>query len=68
MIKIIDIGNFVVIKGKTTYEKTLDLQLISKEFKDKLGHNFEDMNVNTIDIIEYGCTVNNLGIQITTFY
>lgn len=52
--KLVYLNNFLVIKGKTSSNKILDISEIISEFKNK--HNEElpkNLNLNTIDLIEY---------------
>lgn len=68
IIKLVDVGNFVIIKGKTKSKDILDLHLLTSEFKEKYGHNFDDMNLNTIDIVEYECDFSDIpGMTLTSF-
>jgi hypothetical protein len=52
VIKIIDVGNFLILKGSTTLSKPLDIFLITKEFMEKFELP-DDIKFNTIDLIEY---------------
>lgn len=53
MIKIIDVGNFLIFKGSTTSLEPLDLFSITDEFK-KYYELPEGTKLNTIDLIKYG--------------
>lgn len=55
LIRVIDVGNFIVIKGKTNSSEVLDISNITTEFKKKHENLFGTFNLNTIDIIEYQC-------------
>lgn len=55
IIKVIDVGNFIVIKGKTNSSEVLDISNITTEFKKKYENLFDTFNLNTIDIVEYQC-------------
>jgi hypothetical protein len=52
IIKIIDVGNFLILKGSTTLSSPLDVFLITKEFKEKFELP-DEVKLNTIDLIEY---------------
>jgi hypothetical protein len=52
IIKLVDVKNFIVVKGLTTLSTPLDLFTISKEFIDKNSVP-ENLKFNTIDLIEY---------------
>lgn len=56
IIKIANCGNFLVIKGKTTYNELLDLSKLKSEFCDKFNIIFDSKSIfnHTIDLIEYG--------------
>lgn len=56
IIKIANCGNFLVIKGKTTYNELLDLTKLKSEFCDKFNIIFDSKSIfnHTIDLIEYG--------------
>jgi hypothetical protein len=55
IIQVVDCLNFYVIKGKTTYNETLDIQKIKDEFALKFEHLLENKKLShTIDLIEYG--------------
>ena len=56
IIKVVDCTNFLIIKGKTTYNDVLDLVTLTSEFEDKYSTTIGDIKVtHTIDLIEYGC-------------
>lgn len=52
VIKIIDVGNFLIIKGISSLSEPLDIFSITNEFKEKYGTP-EDFKFNTIDLIDY---------------
>jgi len=49
---VVDCGNFIVIKGKTTHKEILDISSITKEFNEK--YELLQPISRTIDLIEYG--------------
>lgn len=54
IIKIVDCGNFYVIKGKTTSKEVLFIPNIISEFNEKYKDFTDDRNLtHTIDLIEY---------------
>lgn len=60
-IQVIDMVNFVVIKGKTSYNQILDITLIKEEFIET----FKNIDIgnklkNTIDLIEYDCKMEDV--------
>jgi hypothetical protein len=52
LIKIVDVGNFLVLKGFTTSSENLNMFDIVKEFREVYNLS-EDVKLNTIDLIEY---------------
>jgi hypothetical protein len=61
IIQVIDVINFVVIKGKTSYKEILDITKIKEEFIEKfpqieIGYKLK----NTIDLIEYDCKMKDI--------
>lgn len=52
IIKIVDVGNFLIIKGISTLSEPLDIFSITNEFKEKYDTP-EDIKFNTIDLIDY---------------
>jgi hypothetical protein len=52
LIKILDVGNFLILKGFTTYNKDLDILKIVDEFRERYDIP-ENIKMNTIDLIEY---------------
>ena len=58
IIKVVDCTNFLVIKGKTSYNNVLDLPTITSEFKEKFSKFINDNKItHTIDLIEYDCDI-----------
>jgi hypothetical protein len=56
IIKVVDCTNFLIIKGRTTYNDVLDLVTLTSEFEEKYSTTLGDVKVtHTIDLIEYGC-------------
>lgn len=72
LIKLIDVGNFIIIKGFTTYCETLNMFDLISEFKEL--HNLsDDIRINTIDLLEYSSDYKffnekNLNVTISTKY
>lgn len=61
VIKVVDLGNFFVIKGKTESKDILNLSDVISEFTEKFKHHFEELKItNTIDLIEYDCEIEEL--------
>lgn len=61
IIQVVDMVNFVVIKGKTSYNQILDISLIKEEFIET----FKNIDIgkklrNTIDLIEYDCKLEDV--------
>ena len=53
-IEVVDLGNFMVIKGKTKSKEILELTKIKSDFKDSLSSPETEISIgNTIDLIEY---------------
>lgn len=52
IIKIIDVGNFLIVKGTTSLYEPLDIFTITNEFREKYDIP-EEIRLNTIDLIEY---------------
>lgn len=66
MITVVDFKNFVVIKGRTTSNEILDINLISDKFNNQYQNNFKISH--TIDLIEYGCKVSNVDTILFTLH
>ena len=70
-IKIIDVGNFLIIKGITTNSTPLDMFTIVNEFTEK-NNPPKELNFNTIDLIEYSSedyfNLSDIPILISTRY
>lgn len=64
IIKLVDIGNFVIIKGKVSSTDVLDIHKIKNEFEEKYQNIFGSMKVNTIDIIEYESHSSDIQINL----
>ena len=59
IIKVVDCGNFYVIKGKTTSKEVLFIPNIISEFNEKYRMFVDNQKLtHTIDLIEYDCEVN----------
>ena len=56
IIKVIDCTNFLIIKGKTSYNDLLDLSTLTSEFEEKYSSMIGDVKItHTIDLIDYNC-------------
>ena len=65
-IKIIDLNNFIVIKGYTTISTPLNFSSI---FVDYLSQIYEvNRNYNVIDLIEYGNKIINNNLTVSCYY
>jgi hypothetical protein len=68
IIKVVDLGNFFVVKGKTDCKSILNLNEVVSEFNEKFEEFSEFLKItNTIDLIEYDCDleeVKNLTITL----
>jgi hypothetical protein len=68
IIKVVDVENFFVVKGKTDSKSILNLNEIVSEFNEKFKEYSESLKItNTIDLIEYDCNleeVKNLTITL----
>jgi hypothetical protein len=59
IIKIVDCKNFLIIKGKTSYNQVLDLPEILNEFLTKYENNIGNIKLShTVDLIEYDIKMN----------
>jgi hypothetical protein len=69
MIKVVDCTNFIIIKGKTSYNTVLDLVTITSEFEEKYSSTIGDFKItHTIDLIEYGCSLPHQDELTQTYY
>lgn len=58
IIKVLDLGNFFVIKGKTNSKEILNLNDVISEFNEKYSQFCESLKItNTIDLIQYDCNL-----------
>ena len=56
IIKVVDCTNFLIIKGKTSYNDLLDLSTLTSEFEEKYSSMIGDVKItHTIDLIDYNC-------------
>lgn len=64
-IKVIDLEQFIVLKGKTSINNPINYSMIFKSFVEE--KNTSDRNFNVIDLIEYGVnpTSNFINLNIT---
>jgi hypothetical protein len=55
IIKIVDCGNFLIIKGKTSHNEILDILKIKNDFCEKFEINLDGFSIfnHTIDLLEY---------------
>lgn len=54
IIRVIDCGNFYIVKSKTSYKEVLDISEIITEFSEKFSEFIGDKEITrTIDLIEY---------------
>jgi len=61
IIKILDLNNFIIVKGKTDSNDVLDFHTITKHFETNFSHLIESkIPLNTIDVIEYGVKPNQI--------
>jgi hypothetical protein len=69
IIQVIDCVNFMVIKGKTTYNAPLNILEIKNEFlkKFELVNSKNKIN-NTIDLIEYDCSITKKDDLVFTYH
>ena len=68
IISVTDFNNFYVVKGKTTSKEIINLSEILSIFKEEYSDDIpNNKNINTIDLIEYGCELKN-ELQITHTY
>jgi hypothetical protein len=69
IIQVVDCENFYVIKGKTSHKEILDLNLIKDNlFKDNPDLKNEKKLLNTIDLIDYGCKLEESKKFCDVFY
>ena len=69
IIKIVDCGNFYVIKGKTTSKEVLFIPNIISEFNEKYKEYIDDRKLtHTIDLIEYDADLKEVRELSHTFH
>lgn len=69
IIKIVDVGNFLVVKGKTSRKEELKLSDVISEFTNNYKNHFESLKIsNTIDLIEYNCKMDKREKLSLTLY
>ena len=58
IIRVIDCGNFYIVKAKTSHKEVLDISEIITEFSEKFSEFIGDKEITrTIDLIEYNATM-----------
>lgn len=68
-IEVVDCENFIVVKGKTTSDKILNLNEVKSEFIEHYKNQFETISVgNTIDLIEYSSELENQKVLNLKFF
>jgi hypothetical protein len=69
IIRVIDCGNFYIVKAKTSHKEILDISEIITEFSEKFSVYLGDKKItHTIDLIEYGSTMfEQLELRATYF-
>ena len=69
IIRVIDCGNFYIVKAKTSYKEPLDISEIVTEFSEKFSDYLGDKKItHTIDLIEYDATMfEQLELRATYF-
>lgn len=69
VIKVVDCTNFLIIKGKTTYNEVLDLVTLTSEFENKYSTVIGNIKItHTIDLIEYDCDLSYQDSLIQTYH
>ena len=69
VIRVVDCTNFIVIKGKTTYNNLLDLPTLLSEFKKTYSEKIGDSKItHTIDLIEYNCKISHQNELTYTYH
>ncbi len=69
IIQVIDCHNFIVIKGKTTFNNPLDISSIKDEFISKFSKYIDDRKIfPTIDLIEYDSKIEKKDTLTHTFH
>ena len=60
IIKVVDLGNFFVIKGKTESKDIINLNDVISDYSSKFSQYLESIKItNTIDLIEYDCKMDS---------
>ena len=68
-IKVIDVENFFIIKGKTSSKEVLNLSDITAEFEKKYTELLNDYKIcNTIDLIQYDSDLTDMKTLSFTFF
>lgn len=65
-IEVIDCENFIVVKGRTTSKDILNLNEIKTNFVEEFSEEFR--TTHTIDLIEYGCELDEVEELTSIFY
>jgi hypothetical protein len=70
IIKVVDCGNFFIIKGKTSYNEILDISKIKGDFCERFEINLEGFSTfnHTIDLIEYDCKLKSTSSITHNFF
>jgi hypothetical protein len=70
IIKIVECGNFLIIKGKTSHNDILDISKIKTEFCEKFEISLDVFSIfnHTIDLIEYDVKLESTSSIIHSFF
>lgn len=65
-IEVVDCENFIVVKGRTSCQDILNLNEIKTKFMEEFSEEFR--TTHTIDLIEYGCELDEVEELTSIFY
>ena len=69
IIRVIDCGNFYIVKAKTSHKEPLDISVIVTEFSEKFSDYLGDKEItHTIDLIEYDANMFEQSELRVTYY
>jgi hypothetical protein len=67
-LSVVDVGNFMVIKGYTKSSEVIDFNKVTIEFIELVKDKYTDLKyISTIDVISYSCEEKDFGDEVISY-